>query len=547
MDNHPNWRGFLRGRTIQDDQAILLHIEAHVPQGPCGYDELSKFALAPSLYDYQLLLVDATRGYSVKSFGPPQDKQLVLLYDNDHYDVITTLPGFFGSSYFCARCLTPYSNERRRACKNNPDLCRASLQTGCPDYTEAKCRGHRATAPCGSCKRLFHGDTCLQNHLSKSYNGKAADAKNVRVCTQRRKCIECQKLLVGLKEQKKHKCGYVECPSCREYVNVATHKCFIQVVKSPEVEKQEKKKKRKKAKRGAAAGLATLEANGQGMNVEDDQDKHPLLVFFDIEAMQDTGRHIPNLLVAETEHDSRPVRFKGEHCIRNFLEWLDTLTEDDTRPVTVIAHNFQGYDGYFIVDEYHKQHRIVEQLRNGGKLLQVTFDCIRFIDSLSFFQMPLSTFPKTFGLTELKKGHFPHLFNTPANEEYVGPIPAKHFYMPESMSVPGRTEFEKWYAEQVEKNVEFDFQKELIEYCESDEQLLKQGCLTFKRLFKQEAKFNPWNHITIASACNRDLRQNRMVPETIASEPIHGWRLKSNHSKVALQWLHWMDHCLREP
>ena len=37
-----------------------------------------------------------------------------------------------------------------------------------------------------------------------------------------------------------------------------------------------------------------------------------------------------------------------------------------------------------------------------------------------------------------------------------------------------------------------------------------------------------------------------MVPNTIASEPIHGWRLKSNHSKVALEWLHWMDHCLRE-
>ena len=90
------------------------------------------------------------------------------------------------------------------------------------------------------------------------------------------------------------------------------------------------------------------------------------------------------------------------------------------------------------------------------------------------------------------------------------------------MSVPGRTEFEKWYAEQVEKNVEFDFQKELIEYCELDVQLLKQGCLTFKRLFEQEAKFNQWNHITIASACNRDLRQNRMVPDTIASEPIHG-------------------------
>ena len=185
--------------------------------------------------------------------------------------------------------------------------------------------------------------------MSKSYNGKAADAKNVSVCTQRRKCVGCQKLLVGMKARKEHECGHAECPSCREYVDVATHKCFIQVVKSPEEENQEKKKKRKKAKRGASAGLATLEANGQGMDVKDDEGKPPLHVFFDIEAMQDTGCHIPNLLIAEKEHDHRPVRFKGEHCVRDFLEWFDILTEKDTRPVTVNAHNFQGYDGYFTV------------------------------------------------------------------------------------------------------------------------------------------------------------------------------------------------------
>ena len=62
----------------------------------------------------------------------------------------------------------------------------------------------------------------------------------------------------------------------------------------------------------------------------------------------------------------------------------------------------------------------MEQVRNGGKLMQVTFDRIRFIDSLSFFQMPLSAFPKTFALTELKKGYFPQLFNISENQAYVG-------------------------------------------------------------------------------------------------------------------------------
>jgi len=171
--------------------------------------------------------------------------------------------------------------------------------------------------------------------------------------------------------------------------------------------------------------------------------------------------------------------------------------------VTVIAHNFQGYDGYFVVDVYHKQNRIINQVRNGGKLMQVTFDGIRFIDSLSFFQMPLSAFPKTFGLTELKKGYFPHLFDMLQNQEYVGPIPNKQYYIPETMSMSGRKDFEQWHDKQVAKKVEFDFHKELTEYCESDVKLLKEGCLTFKQLFEKQSEFNPFDHTTIASACNR--------------------------------------------
>ena len=155
--------------------------------------------------------------------------------------------------------------------------------------------------------------------------------------------------------------------------------------------------------------------------------------------------------------------------------------------------------------------------------------------------MSLSAFPKTLGLTELKKGYFPHLFNTPENQDYVGPIPDKEFHMCQSMTVNGRKDFEEWHNKQRAENVVFDFQKELLEYCESDVKLLKEGCLTFKRLFEKETNFDPFNHITIASACNRDLRQNRMEANTIASEPLYGWQLKTNQSKVAMEYLLWQQ------
>ena len=47
--------------------------------------------------------------------------------------------------------------------------------------------------------------------------------------------------------------------------------------------------------------------------------------------------------------------------------------------------------------------------------------------------------------------------------------------------------------------------------------------------------------MTIASACNRDLCQNRMEANTIALELLHGWRLNTNHFHVWLEWLHWED------
>jgi len=273
-----------------------------------------------------------------------------------------------------------------------------------------------------------------------------------------------------------------------------------------------------------------------------DDDRPPLHMLFDIEAMQAHEQHIANLVVAETEDDDRPVHFPGDHCLRNFLEWLDTLTLNDTRQVHVLAHNFQGYDGYFVVHQCHSDNRIVQQLRNRCKLLEVKHDRIRFIDSLSFFQMPLSAFPKTFGLTELCKGYFPHMFNLPEHQTYVDILPALDYYMPETMSPKARQELEKWHQEQRTQNVVFDFQKELVAYCESDVCLLKEGCLTFKRLFETLAGFNPFEHITIASACNRDLGMNRMIPNSIASEPTNGWRNCINQSNVALEWLTWCDH-----
>ena len=389
VDQHPNYHSIRKRGKLQRELALRLHDEARVPPGPCSYDALTAFSAAPSLTGYQIILVDAHRSFHITTFGPLQDKQLILLHHQGHYDVITRLPGFFGSSYVCAHCWKPYDDEGRHRC-NNKRICGACRQKECPDFQAAYPRGQKATRRCRQCHRDFFGDTCFQMHLVKDQTGKPATSPQTTICFHRRRCPTCRKQEVGLDKIEKHQCGYIDCPSCHEYVHGETHRCFIQ--RAPK--RQEKKRKRKRqggprGKRGAAAELhATPEE-------EDVDDLPPLHVFFDIEAMQPHQQHIANLVVAETEEDDQSVCFPGNHCVRDFLEWLDTLTNNDTRQVNVLAHNFQGYDGYFVIYQYYGDNRIVEQLRNGCKLLEVQHDRIRFIDSLRFFQMPLSAFPKT--------------------------------------------------------------------------------------------------------------------------------------------------------
>lgn len=88
---------------------------------------------------------------------------------------------------------------------------------------------------------------------------------------------------------------------------------------------------------------------------------------------------------------------------------------------------------------------------------------IKLIDSYNFLPMALAKLPSCFGLHELRKGYFPHLFNTRDNQEYVGPLPEAKYYSPETMTVSAKEAFMSWYNQH--KDDTFDIQKEMLEYC----------------------------------------------------------------------------------
>ena len=288
---------------------------------------------------------------------------------------------------------------------------------------------------------------------------------------------------------------------------------------------------------------------------EGKKEKHKELVFADIECAVDNARKFtPNLICFERETSDKKYHFWGRMCIRLFLEQLTKWVKEEekmkgpnTLELQVHFHNFRGFAGVFIIKQlYDMNLKVSKVLMTGQKILYFECGQLKFKDSMSFLNMPLENFTKTFGLTELKKGYFPHKFNREENQDYDGGIPELKFYETVCMKTKKKEAVEKWHAEEVLKGEEWNFKKELLEYCQSDVKLLKEGCLIFARDFEKECGFNPLKeNITITSACHNFWRNNQMIPGSIAVEPPHGWSgVKPDQSKIGFQWLHVHDQKL---
>ena len=205
----------------------------------------------------------------------------------------------------------------------------------------------------------------------------------------------------------------------------------------------------------------------------------------------------------------------------------------------MVAHNFQGYDSYFIIKHLNENAIPYKIIDRGAKCLSMTIPMfnIKFIDSLNFIPMGLAKFPKTFAQPELCKGYFPHLFNKDANQNYVGPIPCQDDYGVNFMKPAEREAFMAWHQEQVENNYVFDFRKEIVKYCRSDVDILAKCCLLYREMFKEETGIDPFDKaLTIASYCHQVYHTKFLQKDTVAIlSPAR--QLKTKQSTEALKWL----------
>ena len=112
----------------------------------------------------------------------------------------------------------------------------------------------------------------------------------------------------------------------------------------------------------------------------------------------------------------REVMFSGPETANDFCAWLFT---EQHKNAVVIAHNMEVYNGVFLLNYLLKNHKMVPNvIYTGSKIMSIHVANqlnIKVIDSFNHLPLNLSKLPHAFGLTELRKGYFPHLFNRVQN------------------------------------------------------------------------------------------------------------------------------------
>ena len=94
-----------------------------------------------------------------------------------------------------------------------------------------------------------------------------------------------------------------------------------------------------------------------------------------------------------------------------------------------------------------------------------------------------------------------------------------------------------------EQSKQYDFESELVSYCQSDVKLLKEGFSEYRRL--TQSICNGINHFeiacTAASACNYIYRQLFMPDDSIAILPNNGYTGSELKSFPAAIWVSWVE------
>lgn len=399
-------------------------------------------------------------------------KTIALLFTNNHFVLITSPRQFVSGKshqlcFGCLRCFTPAC--RLQSSAFNLHKC---VMRYCPCcYLVLDDKTIHPMYNCENCEK----QVCRPNHTCNiKCRGCHGPAVANRLCENCKICVKCRLI----------------------YPNGTRHTCVLRRMSNRE-------RKRRKIESGN-------------------------YYVFDFESMMDEDVEISRggAVVHARRHKVNFVCWKRigseeDFCTDNLEGFIDAIAElaSDDSEVCFIAHNLKGYDGRLLFDHLVKNGRVPSNvIWRGSKILTMSVDFNRkhpvvFRDSYCHIAFPLKVMPDIFGLdkSKFKKGYFPHKFNIPENQSYIGAIPCQKYFEPDFMSPAARQDFLKWYETQ--KDMTYNFNAELKAYCRDDVKLLAEALAVYASEGEKANGLNPLACVTIAQYAMSVYRSTYMPAE----------------------------------
>jgi len=456
-DNHPKKQQIREGRKIQTELTFELYKKAGIEPEYATLDTIKQFE---KYLDCSITIIDGDQFNNViypcvdSPEYEPKDFNIYLYKNQNHYDLINSkkIAGFFSTTYFCNKCKKTHSSPQHK-CIYKCNIC-CSADCDCVGLDFSK-KNIDWTA-CGECFRNFPSKTCFNNHKKIGSTGFCA-------CDKYWKCPKCDKRFLEDKQPRAtHKCGDFVCGNCKQVCCEKRHRCYMM----PKEKKETSEK----------------------------------YIYFDFECdIESSNQHEVNFCVAQ--YHNNPESF----CFNTLDEFCRFAFQEKHNGYTFIAHNGRGYDFQLVMRWIYKETTYKPFCIYAGSKI-MTFSVsgelkLRFVDSLNFITQKLDSFPKTFGIKELKKGFYPYWFNKEDNFNYIGDMPPRDTFKPNQMSGKKRKEFFAWYKEKYDNNYVWNHAEETKTYCISDVDILRRSCEIFRDTYLEVADIDPFRYTTIASVC----------------------------------------------
>ena len=211
--------------------------------------------------------------------------------------------------------------------------------------------------------------------------------------------------------------------------------------------------------------------------------------------------HKANLVVFQNVFSNEePKVYFGEDCLDRFLMFMMQYNGGNN---ICVAHNASGYDTRLIFTAASKFASVkMHPIMRGAKFMQLKINQnLVFIDSLLHVKGSLRNLASDFVPNSfLRKGHFPHLFNSVENYSYVGKIPDKKYFDLSFVlkTAEDKVEFDNWYNSWSDRD-DWSFMDELKSYCIDDVRILKEIVKGYHDVCMAHTNMTPWLNSTAPS------------------------------------------------